>query len=100
MKQTSIKAFESLTKEYKDHCYVRIAKTLDRMKAGGNSWEISQKGGIEYDRVWRRISEMGKAGIVYRLPTTRPTGSGRQAHVWQLKSDWGKKLGKQLNKTA
>lgn len=100
MKRTSVEAFNSLTKDYKDHCFVRIAKALTKLKAGGNSWEISVAAKLPYDRVWRRMSEAARAGIVYQLPTTRPTGSGRQAHVYQLTSNWDKKLKKQLNKAG
>jgi len=101
MKRTSVEAFNSLTKEYKDHIFVKVATAMSKkLKAGGTYEEISVAVGEKPDRIWKRLSEMVNAKILMNLPSTRPTSSGRKAMVRNLTPNWEKHLLKQLKKVG
>jgi predicted ArsR family transcriptional regulator len=48
------------------------------------SERISAICGLRYDQVWRRMSELERAGLVIDSGKTEKTSSGRNATLWEL----------------
>jgi hypothetical protein len=82
--KTSIEAYRSV-QEMKDDHYVKIINALKEMKVGGNYEEISLRCGLSKDQVNRRLSELVDKNVIYNTGMARPTSSGRNAMVRQLK---------------
>lgn len=81
--KTSREAHESV-KEHKEYIYEKIKVALTEIKIGGTSEEIATHLGMEHEQIWKRLSEMERAGIIFNLPYTRKNTSGRKAMVRQL----------------
>lgn len=56
-----------------------------------NYEQIAQRSGLDPVQVGRRLSEMldpKQDGRVERMSETRPTRTGRPAHLWRLRPTW------------
>jgi hypothetical protein len=82
---TSHLAHESI-KDRKEAMYTKIVAGLEKLRVGGNFEEIAVACNLESAQVWKRLSEMVDAGIVFNVGITRETSSGRKAMVRQLSS--------------
>ncbi len=80
---TSREAYHSI-KESKGEMYPLIIKALEEMKVGGTSEEVSLHTGIKHERIWKRMGELVKSGVLYNVGITRITSSGRKSMVRQL----------------
>ena len=49
---------------------------------GATCDEIEVRLGLRHQTASARIKDLAKDKVIYRSGTTRPTRSGRQAHVW------------------
>lgn len=80
---TSIEAYKSLDPVNILEVHNRIMDAL-RIIGSGTFEEIARQAKLEPQRVWRRLSECLKAGVVYRPGTKKPLKSGRNGFVWAL----------------
>jgi hypothetical protein len=55
---------------------------------GMTSEETADHLGLEHPQVWRRMSELDRAGHIERLDEKRKNRSGRMAHVWRAVLEW------------
>jgi hypothetical protein len=62
----------------------RVLEALAEWPAGMTSEEAADWTGLEHAQVWRRMSELARAGKITRLAETRKNRSGRSAHVWRM----------------
>lgn len=81
--QTSIDAKKSLKQSELAKIYVAIVLALSII-GEGTMEEIAAAAKIEKSRVWKRLSEMNEAGIIYRPGNRRPLKSGRTGYTWML----------------
>lgn len=81
--ETSREAFHSLDPVNILELHNRIMDAL-RIIGSGTFEDIARQAKLEPQRVWRRLSECLKAGIVYRPGTKKPLKSGRNGMVWAL----------------
>lgn len=82
---TSKSAHESI-KPLKSELYRRIEEGLRLLKVGGHFEDIARFSGLKPAQVWKRLSELEKAGIIFNTGSTRPLSSGRKGIVWQLRN--------------
>lgn len=81
--ETSLAAYRSLDP-------VRITKTyqiiLDALKVigTGNYEAIAKQATVNESRIWKRLSEMESAGLIYKPGTTVTTKSGRQSFQYSI----------------
>lgn len=52
---------------------------------GLTSEEVARAAGLEHAQVWRRMSELSRAGRIVVTGEKRKNRSGRMAQVWRLK---------------
>lgn len=83
--KTSIEAYKSV-QEMKDDHYVKIIRALKDIETGATYEEISLRCGLSKDQVNRRLSELVDKNVIYNTGMARPTSSGRNAMVRQLKN--------------
>ena len=80
---TSKAAHESI-KPAKAYYHAKVAEGLEKLRTGGTFAQIAEAVGLTPDKIWKRISECQKAGMVFDTGITRTLPSGRQGTVWQL----------------
>lgn len=83
MKRTSIDAHNSIIPA-KSHYHKIVVDGLRKLKVGGTFAEVADSMGVGHDKIWRRMSELQKIGVIYDTGITRKLPSNRQGTVWQL----------------
>ena len=81
--ETSLEALASLSPQNILEVHLRIMDAL-RIIGSGTYEDIARQAKLEPQRVWKRLSECLKAGVVYRPGTKKPLKSGRNGFVWAL----------------
>jgi predicted transcriptional regulator len=81
--ETSIDARNSLRPEDLADIYQKILKGLERLGTASNE-QLASYLTIEHSRIWKRVSELNKMGLIFRPGHKVPTKTGRQSFVWQL----------------
>ncbi len=80
---TSKAAFQSLDTSQLAEIYRNIMLAL--VKIGeGTTQEIAASAKEDHSRIWKRVSELGKMGIIYRPGNKRMMRSGRMGYTWML----------------
>ncbi len=81
--ETSLEALASLSPVNLLEVHLRIMDAL-RIIGSGTYEDIARQAKLEPQRVWKRLSEALKAGVIYRPGTKKPLKSGRNGFVWAL----------------
>lgn len=79
---TSKEAFDSLPQTEIGQMYNKILMALEVIQEGTFEM-IAAQIGVEPSKVWKRLSEMMQAGMIYRPGTKYPLKSGRQGYTWR-----------------
>lgn len=80
---TSREAYQSLHPTEVREMYRRIREAL--LVIGEGTFEdISSAMSVEPSRVWKRLGEMQKMGIIYRPGIKKPLKSGRNGYIWKI----------------
>lgn len=80
---TSIEAYRSLDPFQLAEIYRKIMLAL--VKIGeGTTQEIAASAKEDHSRIWKRVSELGRMGIIYRPGNKKMMRSGRMAYTWML----------------
>ena len=86
---TSADAYNSLKPGQLAAIYRKIIEAL-KVLGQGSSQQISAHLTLDDDVVRKRLSELGKMGIIYKPGHKVPTKKGRDSYVWQLCSPGAK----------
>lgn len=81
--ETSIDAYKSLDISQLNEIYRQIIQSLGIIGEGSFE-DIASHIHVEKSRVWRRMNELEKMGVVYRPGNKRVLKSGRQGYTWML----------------
>lgn len=81
--ETSKEAYLSLEPEKIQQIYVDIMKALSVI-GEGTFEDIAAHLKIDKSRVWKRLSEMGKLGMIYNTGRKRILKSNRNGFTWML----------------
>lgn len=80
---TSKAAYESLEQSELAEIYRKIMYALVLI-GEGTTEEIAASAKISHERIWKRVSELGKMDLIYRPGNKRPMRSGRLGYTWML----------------
>lgn len=80
---TSKEAYNSLDPSQLAEIYQKILYALSQI-GEGTFEDIAQALRIEKSRVWKRLSELSKADLIYRPGNKKPLKSGRLGYTWRL----------------
>lgn len=83
--QTSIDAFRSLSPIKLSDTYKKIILALSEL-GSGTFEDIAKKMKVDKSVVWKRLSELERANILYRPGTKKTLKSGRSGFVWMILS--------------
>lgn len=83
--QTSIDAFRSLDPAKLSDTYKKIILALSEL-GSGTFEDIAKKMKVDKSVVWKRLSELERASILYRPGTKKTLKSGRSGFVWMILS--------------
>lgn len=83
--QTSIDAFRSLDPAKLSDNYKKIVLALTEL-GSGTFEDIAKKMKVDRSVVWKRLSELERANILYRPGTKKALKSGRLGFVWMILS--------------
>lgn len=83
--QTSIDAYRSLDPIKLSDTYKKIVLALTEL-GSGTFEDISKKMKVDKSVVWKRLSELERANILYRPGTKKTLKSGRSGFVWMILS--------------
>ena len=81
--QTSVDAFRSLDPAKINEIHKKILAALEVIGSGTYE-DLSTYLHLEPQRVWRRLSELGKANLIHRPGERKIMKSGRMGMVWRL----------------
>src|ERR1700739_2406135 len=81
--ETSNEAFRSLDPIKINEIHKKILAALGVLNSGTYE-ELATHLNLEPQRVWRRLSELGKANLIHRPGERKTMKSGRQGMVWKL----------------
>lgn len=87
---TSISAYKSLREEELRAIYSVILGSLKVLKEATTE-QISDMTGVEHSRIWKRVSELERLGLIYRPGGKTLTKSGRNAYLWARTDDISEK---------
>lgn len=82
--ETSRAAYESLDPEKISDIHRKILWALSQLMEDATYEEIAAFLKIEKSKVWKRISELLKAGLIYRPGTKKALRSGRAGFCYRL----------------
>lgn len=82
--ETSRAAYESLDPEKISDIHRKILWALSQLMEDATYEEIAAFLKIEKSKVWKRISELLKAGLIYRPGTKKALRSGRAGYTYRL----------------
>jgi predicted transcriptional regulator len=83
VQKTSLEAFRSLDPDKISAIHKRILAGLETIGSGTYE-DLATLLNLEPQRVWRRLSELGKANLIHRPGERKMLKSGRQGMVWKL----------------
>lgn len=83
--QTSIDAFRSLDPAKLSDTYKKILLALSAI-GSGTFEDIAKKMKVDKSVVWKRLSELERANVIYRPGTKKTLKSGRSGFVWMILS--------------
>lgn len=89
--ETSVEAYRSLDPDKLAEIYQQIIIALSNLKEA-NTEQIAKFLKIDHQKVWKRVSELEKANLIYRPGNKRPTKTGRQSFTWMLAGETAEKL--------
>lgn len=81
--ETSIEAYRSLDPARLNDTYKSIILALSEL-GSGTFEDIAKKMKVDKSVVWKRLSELEKANILYRPGTKKTLKSGRLGFVWMI----------------
>lgn len=81
--QTSIDAFRSLDPVKLSDTYKKIVLALAEL-GSGTFEDIAKKMKVDKSVVWKRLSELERANILYRPGNKKTLKSGRLGFVWMI----------------
>ena len=84
--QTSKDALASLKAEEIREMYRRILEALRLIKEG-HMEDIAAACKVKPEKVWKRLSEMKKMGLIYRPGNRKVLTSGCTGYTWRLVGD-------------
>lgn len=85
MPETSVEAYKSLDPIRLNDTYKGIILALSEL-GSGTFEDISKKMKVDKGVVWKRLSELERANILYRPGTKKTLKSGRAGFVWKILS--------------
>jgi predicted transcriptional regulator len=83
--QTSIDAYKSLDRAKLSDTYKKIVLALAEL-GSGTFEDIAKKMKVDKSVVWKRLSELERANILYRPGTKKTLKSGKLGFVWMILS--------------
>lgn len=83
--ETSLEAYKSLDPASLSDTYKKIILALSEL-GSGTFEDIAKKMKVEKSVVWKRLSELERANILYRPGTKKTLKSGRSGFVWGILS--------------
>ena len=92
--ETSLEAYRSLEPNKIQQIYKDIMGALSVIGEGSFE-DISAHLKIDKSRVWKRLGEMQKLGMIYRPGNKRMLKSGRNGFTWMLSNEHTPKTDKQ-----
>lgn len=81
--ETSLAAFRSLDPVQMAEIYQRILWSLGQI-GEGTFEQIAVSLRLPKERVWKRLSELQKQGLIFRPGNKWPLSSGRLGYTWKL----------------
>ncbi len=94
--ETSLEAYRSLEPEKMQQIYKDIMGALFVI-GEGTFEDISAFLKIDKSRVWKRLSEMGKLGMIFNTGRKKLLKSNRNGFTWMLTTEHTPKTDKQEN---
>jgi predicted transcriptional regulator len=85
MPETSLEAYRSLDPVKLSDTYKKIILALSEL-GSGTFEDIAKKMKVEKSIVWKRLSELERANILYKPGTKKTLKSGRMGFVWMILS--------------
>lgn len=85
IQETSMEAYRSLDPTKLRDTYKRIILALSEL-GSGTFEDIAKKMKVDKSVVWKRLSELERANILYRPGTKKTLKSGRSGFVWMVLS--------------
>jgi len=95
--ETSLEAYRSLEPEKMQQIYKDIMGALSVI-GEGTFEDIAANLKIDKSRVWKRLSEMGKLGMIFNTGRKKLLKSNRNGFTWMLTTEHTPKTDKQENK--
>lgn len=83
--QTSIDAYRSLDPAKLSDTYKKIVLALSEL-GSGTFEDVAKKMKVDKSVVWKRLSELERAKIIYRPGTKKTLKSGRSGFIWMILS--------------
>lgn len=81
--ETSTAAYKSLDPDKLNERYSKILAALGQIKEGTFE-EIARAAKLDKSVVWKRLSELATAGLIYRPGNKRKLKSKREGFTWML----------------
>ena len=81
--ETSLAAFRSLQPEQMAEIHQKIIWALGQITEGSYE-DLASALRLPKERIWKRLSELLKAGLIYRPGNTKVLSSGRKGFTWRL----------------
>lgn len=85
IQETSMEAYRSLDPTKLRDTYKRVILALSEL-GSGTFEDIAKKMKVDKSVVWKRLSELERANILYRPGTKKTLKSGRSGFVWMVLS--------------
>lgn len=85
IQETSLEAYRSLNPAKLADTYKKIILALSEI-GSGTFEDIAKKMKVDKSVVWKRLSELERANILYRPGTKKTLKSGRAGYVWIISS--------------
>lgn len=83
--ETSLEAYKSLDPTRLRDTYKKIILALSEL-GSGTFEDIAKKMKVDKSVVWKRLSELERANILYRPGTKKTLKSGRSGYIWLILS--------------
>lgn len=80
---TSIAAYRKLDPLRLAKTYLQIVESL-KVIGEGNFEAIAEQAGVKPEKVWKRLSELVRSGIIYRTDNTVMTKNKCNAHTYKI----------------
>src|ERR1700749_3932197 len=83
LQPTSLEAYASLDPIHITQTHQKILDAL-KVIGTGHHEDIARQARLEPDRVWKRLSELAKAGLIHRTGERKMLSSKRVGSVWAI----------------